>query len=294
MSSAFPSVERRPLLTRQEFYGEYVEPGRPVILTGAISRWPALERWSPEYFRQQAGGMRVRVKDGYIARRRTMEMTLGEYLDVIEAHARGPEDAEPAPYLHDLPLLSAAPGLVGDAEPFPRELFPRMYRRRWWDFTQFFLAPRGSFTPLHFDCLETHNLFFQVQGSKHWILIDRRDAPYCYLHDWRWSEVNAAAPDHERHPLFRHARPTECTLGPGEVLYVPPGTLHQVRGLGVSISFNIDWHTAQSAVQGVLAARRGMPLTNVRYNLALAVGLCAGLPAEAVMPFYRSYLNYVS
>lgn len=287
----YPLIERRADLSGPAFLSEYVAPGRPVILEGALAACPALKLWTPRRLKDLAGDRTVRVKGGYVASLQSSEMKLGDYIDLIEGAHIG---SEPPPYLHDFPLLSMVPALRHDLEPFPRELFSPMYRAKWWEFTQFFLGAKHSLTPLHFDCLETQNLFFQVYGEKRWILVHRDDARYCYLRDWRWSPVNVEDPDFDKHPDYRNARPMECTLGPGDILYVPPGTLHQVRGRGVSISFNIDWHTRMSALRGVLAFRRGMPLTNVRYNLAAAVGLWARLPSDAIMPFYRSYLNYIS
>ncbi|WP_347257367.1 cupin-like domain-containing protein, partial [Methylocaldum sp.] len=111
---------------------------------------------------------------------------------------------------------------------------------------------------------------------------------------WRWCEVDAENPNFVRHPLFREAQVRECTVEPGDMLYMPPGMLHHVRSLDCAISFNVDWHTRESSVQGILALGRGMPLKNVYYNAVIALGLCAGISAEQVLPWCRSYLNYVS
>lgn len=78
------------------------------------------------------------------------------------------------------------------------------------------------------------------------------------------------------------------------MLYMPPGMLHHVRSLDGSMSFNVDWHTRDSAIQGVLALKRNMPLKNVYYNAVIALGQCARISAGRVLPWYRSYLNYVS
>ncbi|MCX7899776.1 MAG: cupin-like domain-containing protein, partial [Methylocystis sp.] len=77
-------------------------------------------------------------------------------------------------------------------------------------------------------------------------------------------------------------------------LYMPPGTLHHVRSLEASLSFNVDWHTKRSALHGIAAALRGMPLKNVYYNALVAFGLYTGTPVRRVFPYYKSYLSYVS
>jgi hypothetical protein len=116
----------------------------------------------------------------------------------------------------------------------------------------------------------------------------------CYRSNWRWFEVDVEEPDYARHPLYRSATPAEVVVGPGDVLYIPPGTLHHVRGLDCALSFNVDWHTKDSALAGLNAARRGMPWKNVYYNAIIAFGLWSGVSARALLPCYRSYLNYVS
>lgn len=291
----YPQVERRSNLSPEAFHEEYVTPGRPVVLEGLQRDWPAAKAWNLESMRARVGHQRVRVKHGYVASKQQFEMTVSEYLDLIEGKAQPPgPPGSPLPYLHDLPLLAMLPELRLDLEPFPRELFPPLYREKWWEFSQFFLGAKGSLTPLHFDCLETQNLFFQVTGHKRWILIPREDAKFCSIYDWRWSKVDPERPDFAKYPDFANARPVELTLGPGDTLYLPPGTLHHVRGQSISISFNLDWHTKASALRGVAAIGRGMPLKNVRYNLAVALALWGRLPAKVLMPFYKSYLNYVS
>jgi hypothetical protein len=70
--------------------------------------------------------------------------------------------------------------------------------------------------------------------------------------------------------------------------------MHHVRGLAPSVSFQHRLAYANQRSEGVLAGVRGMPLTNIRYNAAIATGLCFGLPSRWVLPFYASYLNYVS
>jgi hypothetical protein len=62
----------------------------------------------------------------------------------------------------------------------------------------------------------------------------------------------------------------------------------------VTISFNIDWHTAGSALEGVTSVVHGAPLKNGYYNLLSYLGLGLRVPAKYIFPFYRSYLTYVS
>jgi len=125
-------------------------------------------------------------------------------------------------------------------------------------------------------------------------LIPAEQLKFCYRHHWRWCEVDAEKPDLDRFPLYRGAQPVEVIAEPGDCLYFPPGTLHHVRSLDCALSFNVDWHTRDSAAKGVLALANGMPIKNVYYNAVIALGMWSGIPADTLLPYYRSYLNYVS
>jgi hypothetical protein len=125
-------------------------------------------------------------------------------------------------------------------------------------------------------------------------LVDRKERDNCYIYKWRWSKVDAEQPDFKKYPRFRNAKVLEALIGPGDILYMPPGTLHQVRGLSQSISFNIDWQTRKTAVRGATKIFAGMPATNAFYNAVAAIGLWTGVPSKVLYPLYRSYLDYVS
>lgn len=56
-------VERVPAtqLTALSFYRDFVARNKPVIITGAIDGWPALQKWSKDYICQRLGEAQVRA-----------------------------------------------------------------------------------------------------------------------------------------------------------------------------------------------------------------------------------------
>jgi hypothetical protein len=120
------------------------------------------------------------------------------------------------------------------------------------------------------------------------------DAKYCYRQGWRWFLVNPENPDFNKYPDYKNARPITFIVNPGEILYMPPGTLHHVRSLDMSISFNIDWHTQKSSLTALAAIKKGMPVQNLYYNWLLTMGLVFKVPPQIIFKFYKTYLNYVS
>lgn len=60
------------------------------------------------------------------------------------------------------------------------------------------------------------------------------------------------------------------------------------------ISFNIDWHTSQSAIKSLLSLFRKSPVRNAfNYNLPLTLGLTFGVPAVLLIPWIEKHLDYV-
>jgi hypothetical protein len=290
-------VEERAALAPDEFMRRYVRERRPVVVRGALEGCGALADWTMAGLRERCGGRIVALKRWSGSQIEVTHSRLDAYLDRLEDYEAASHDgrpADPPAYLHDIPLTSVVTTAAVDLAPFPCAFFPAWYGAEWTAFAQMFLGPTGAVTPLHFDCLLTHNLFFQVWGRKTFTLLPHEELAKCYPRDWRWCQVNVERPDLERFPLFGEARRADVVVEAGDLLYMPPGCLHHVRSLESSLSFNVDWHTRRSVAEGLLAARRGMPADNIRYNLLIALGLWGGVPKRRVFPFYKSYLSYVS
>jgi ribosomal protein L16 Arg81 hydroxylase len=290
-------IEECDALSPDVFMRRHVAGRRPVVLRGALRRCDALSDWGIAGLREKAGSEIVALKSWNASQIQVTSARLDDYLDSLDHYEtclqRG-MFAEAPPYLHDIPLTSVLPTAAVDLSSFPPAFFPAWYGADWTSFAQMFLGPTGSVTPLHFDCLLTHNLFFQVWGRKRFTVLPHEELDKCYPRDWRWSRVNVEQPDLERFPLFRGARRAEVVVEPGDLLYMPPGALHHVRSLECSLSFNVDWHTRGSVAAGLIACLRGMPAENIRYNLLIALGLWGGVPVRHVLPRYKSYLNYIS
>lgn len=285
-------------ISRDEFYRSYVRQRKSVVIRGVTRGWDAISKWDAGYFGNIGAGLRVPIKTGNVAEGQRINMPLNEYTAGL-AHfenellsGRQPEQ-RPA-YLHDIPIFHLLPALKKDVEPFPLKYFPKWYWKEWWNYVQFFMGSTGSYTPLHFDTLYTHNLFFQVTGKKRFLVIEPAYKDQSYIYSWRWSRVDARHADFGKFPLFRDVEVSEAILEPGDILYLPAGTLHQVHGLSFSISFNIDWHTAGSVRKGLFSFLQGAPSKNIYYNFLLSLGIYFNVPSRYIFPYYKSYLNYIS
>jgi ribosomal protein L16 Arg81 hydroxylase len=100
----------------------------------------------------------------------------------------------------------------------------------------FWLGPAGTKTPYHHDL--TNNFMAQVIGRKRIKMVPLHDTAYMYNNLHCYSEVDAGAVDYERFPAMRKARVLECTLEPGELLFIPIGWWHYVEGLDASVTMS--------------------------------------------------------
>jgi hypothetical protein len=98
----------------------------------------------------------------------------------------------------------------------------------------FWMGPAGTKTPFHHDL--TNNFMAQVIGRKRIKLVPLSDTPYMANHLHCYSQVDGSAIDYERFPSMRHAHLIECTLAPGELLFLPIGWWHYVEGLDASVT----------------------------------------------------------
>ena len=238
VTSQFPQVDRRNGLSLREFRKEYLYARRPVVITDAIDSWPARDRWTLDYFKSQysdtsitvcrLGGERYRPDD-------TEKVRLSAFIDRLQANT-----FETYPYYvrDDWRIFQIHKELLSDYEvpnyffdwfaflpPFMRLTYPRI-----------FIGPRGALTPLHLDIWGTHAWLAQLVGRKRWILFppDQKELLYDCT-------VQPQNPDFARFPLFRKAKPVECTIGPGDLIFVPGGWAHEVISLDATISITHNY-----------------------------------------------------
>ncbi len=105
-------------------------------------------------------------------------------------------------------------------------------------------GPKGTVSPLHTD--PKGNCLVQVFGWKYVRLYDPSQTPHLYPHEGAMlgntSQVtDAENPDLDAFPEFALAEGYHCVLGPGDLLYIPPGCWHYVRSLSVSFSISFWW-----------------------------------------------------
>jgi len=243
-----PEIPVRVDVTPEEFQRDYLEASRPIVLKGFAKSFPAVGRWSPEFFRDTFGDMRIQAVDGQgwavedsesgEADVAVREMTLREQVDRMlsggsdyvsfwtELFTRHPELGKDI----DVPALNK---FIEPPRWTPDPIF------------KFFMGAGGTSTQWH--CAELQNLFVQIHGTKEWRMCPPYWTPcmdprvvslqqqYCH------GMVDFRDPDIERYPLYAYAPQRRVVLEPGDVLYVPPFWWHCVMNPEVSIGLAVWW-----------------------------------------------------
>lgn len=231
-------IDRRTGISRDEFERDYLEPLQPVVITDAISHWPALGKWTPQFFKEHYGHLEVEI-DG-------QHMALDDLIDRVEAST---ED-NPAPYLRNQTMADWPAELMSDITPMPE-----CTRQNWLESKYFpsgaklaaveaYIGGRGAtFPQLHYDGLHTHAFLMQLYGEKEYIAFSPEQTPFVYPHSVgaNTSRINDLDdPDLHAHPLFERAEGVRFTLGAGETLFIPSGWWHTARILSPSVTVSIN------------------------------------------------------
>lgn len=290
-------IEIREFISPKDFHSTFLDRA-PLLVKGYAKQWNAIRKWDLSFFKERFGESVIQTKRFLGGGQIQLESEpLNSYAAKVLAYETSRissnQPTERPPYWHDVPIFQIFKELETDVG-FDPELLPKYYRRNWSQYAQFFMSSSDSVTKLHFDTLRTHNIFFQIAGTKVWTILPPQDHDKCGRTSWRWFQIDPENPDYERFPEYQSAKPQTVVVEAGDMLYIPPGTLHHVRSLDFCVSFNIDFHTPNSVFNSFRFANQGMPREVLFYNFLSFLGVTLKLPERFLFRYYKTYLNYIS
>lgn len=241
--AAYRPIETRPAagLDYREFVRDYVEAKRPLVISGAASAWPAVGKWTPEFFKERFPQKLVQVS--YEQR-----MTFAELVDGVLAST----DEKPGPYLHRLFLHEHLPEVLEDLSPPNPYAFPRWYAsplmREYWRRPDGYLkllfgGTGGKFPVMHYDGENAHATITQIYGDKEFVIYAPEDGARLYPSPARANHSLVDDPvnqDLTRFPLLGGASQFRAVLKPGDMVFVPCQWWHSARALTPSISVGMN------------------------------------------------------
>lgn len=241
-------------LSPGQFLEDFLAPGRPVVVRGALGSWPAAPPWELGELTRRFGDAPVPVFDTLFSLRRVLR-----FADFVAAHT-GPTVAgvPPYPYLrwytrysHEtlLPWADEAfaalagewsmPSWLPESDyVFPRWRGPVDAARDAFPARGLFVCGTGGRTRLHIDPWASDACLCQVTGSKRFMMYPPTTGEL--LADGA-ATVDLDQPDELRFPRWRQAVPVlDEILYPGDAIFIPAGWYHAAVAQADSVS--ITWN----------------------------------------------------
>ncbi|XP_071964354.1 bifunctional peptidase and (3S)-lysyl hydroxylase Jmjd7-like [Antedon mediterranea] len=217
----------------KQFYEDYVNKGKPLLMRGAASSMPAFRLWNDDFLKEKYGHLTVEVEEGKKENRSLglWEMTLKEYIDQYNnKDIYLVESIKPA-MRDDFHLLKCilCGGFVDNLQ----------------DAILWF-SSGGTKSVLHYD--EVDNINCIMDGKKEFFMVDKKNSEYIDIDapEGSYSEVDVEKADLYKYPGLGTVPWFNVTMEAGDCFYIPYKWFHQVksssgRNLAVNVWFNHVW-----------------------------------------------------
>jgi lysine-specific demethylase 8 len=249
-------IERVHAPSAHTFQRDFVRANRPVVITGIAGEWPALKRWTPDYLAAtfpeasvvftswESDNPKNDPRDYYEKRRKHRTQLSNFVASINTGQDFSRNYITQFPLFREMPQLKEDIGSLDDLMNVSHPLSQRFKKH-----PTMWLGPAHTVTPIHFDGAD--NLLVQIYGRKKLTLIPPAQSDCLYypclrLGHVHYSPVDIEEPDYDQFPKYRDATPTEVTLEPGDILFIPVRWWHHARSLDTSISLNFWWFSLRS------------------------------------------------
>lgn len=213
-------IEKVSSIRQKEFSETFFKPLKPLIIQDLSKSWPALKKWTPDFFKANHGNKQVKVYDSsfvtagkhYMARLKTIP--LKEYIDTIMTTSQ-----DLRMFLYN--IKSEIPELVEDIT------FPSLVNGLSRNFIFMFFGCKGSVTQMHFDIDMSHVFHTPLYGKKTVYLFPYEQEKNLHRYPFTCrSYIDIQQPDFKQFPGLKNIQGYKVNLKPGETLYIPSGYWH--------------------------------------------------------------------
>jgi len=239
-------IDRVKTISREDFSDSYFTPLRPLIIEDIAQSWPALKKWTPDFFKQQHGDKQVKVYnesfveagDNYMSQAKSI--SLKEFIDAIMTTSQ-----DLRMFLYN--IKSGIPELVNDV------VFPDLVDGLSKQFIFMFFGCKGSVTQMHFDIDMSHVFHTAIFGRKTITLFPFEQGKNLHHYPFTCrSYVDVHQPDFNEYPRLKNVEGYRVVLEPGETLFIPSGYWHHLvyEEASCAISLRCPSQTWKGKFQG--------------------------------------------
>lgn len=257
-------------LTTQEFITRYEETNTPVVLAGACKSWKASQKWNNNdgylhsvsgknrSFRATSGAAPLPANFTMQAYEQYCQSTLLEEapLYLFDRTALTSDDSSVLKNDYYPELQSSCPFWDPTAENNHHDLFQYLGEQQRPDYTWLICGPQRSGSSFHIDPNATHAWNACISGRKRWIFYPTGAPPPgvfpssdgdsvampISIGEWLLNYYQQEHVPNLTKYTSTTTRPLECTVEPGDVIFVPHGWWHAVvnldEGMNIAITHN--------------------------------------------------------
>lgn len=236
MDQAGPVPElQADTLTRDEFMGQWVAKNRACVIRGAVSHWPAIQKWSEEAYWLQACQnfeLDIYTEQNFLDHNR--RSTHRERMSFHDAIHRLFQKRDP---VFSMPSERIQPGnrfdgILKDIDGF--RFLPSPQPPRWYQQLRFFSYVNAA-TSWHFHNVD-ETLMCQVKGTKRVGLFSPHISRPAYVTKFLEKELYL---DGNKLDAALDLQPLMTDVHQGDALYIPPYWHHAVVPVNGEVGFTV-------------------------------------------------------
>lgn len=225
-------VNRVSGLSKEEFKERYLLTSTPAIITDMIDDWPAKDKWTLDFFKEEYGHLTVPVysanasKSGKTYMSPDRKMPFRDYISAIQ---QGPTDLR----LFLFNIFKVAPELKNDYK--IHTIMDGFYN----EFPFTFFGGEGSKVAMHYDIDLSHVFLTQFDGRKRIVLFGPEYSRHLYQQPFTVaSYVDIDNPDYDKFPALRDVKGYDTIIERGDTIFMPSGYWHYITYLDSGFSMN--------------------------------------------------------
>lgn len=227
----------------ERFEASYRKKNIPLVLRRAASEWPAIATWNLDYVAERCGSSSGRAMVYGGARPTNLRLPVRDVVARIQSGEKI--------YLSEAIISSEHPRMDPEIPALMTDLeVPAVVAEKRDRVLAAFFGV-DTYASMHFHP-DAESLKIQVVGRKRALLIPPdADLPSFPFLSMNFSRISFLDWDRhperllERHPELRSLTAYECTLDPGDMLFIPNYWWHSFFGAGLSMSVTYFWNDTQ-------------------------------------------------
>jgi len=242
----FSSINRVSKISNTDFHASYFKILKPVIICDMAAAWPALKKWTPDFFKANYGHKQVKVYDASFVEAgdkymtQTQKLSLADYIEQVMTRTQ-----DLRMFLYN--IKTEIPEIAEDVQE------PSLVSGISKNFLFMFFGCKGSVTQMHFDIDMAHVFHTAIWGRKTVTLFPYKEGRNLYRNPFTCrSYTNVNEPDFQKYPRLENAKGYQFKLEAGETLFIPSGYWHHIvyDEPGFAISHRCSPQTFMSKAHG--------------------------------------------